>query len=282
MPIRTRLLAPAALLALFLAGRAQAADALFAAAPPGPYANDPLALVPALALPHFGADVVLAERAISRGVGKAADAPKGPDTAGPQYTYVEVKGWKSPGVASGMSLAVPGAGQLYSGAKSGYVFLGVEAIAVAAYVRYRGESRDRRDQYFGYVGDPTQSSSRFSFDRLAGTVSPDELDRLKAIYAKDPHEFYDIVTTTSSYSAGWDDPATERATSDGFRGNVNSLDRKSRLGLFIALTNHVVSTIDALRVARLNNVALTQNLSMKIKLRPGAHQSYGVTLTQKF
>jgi hypothetical protein len=247
-------------------------------------AADPLALVPALALPDYGPDAVLAQRAIPHDLGKAA--PKGPEAAGPQYTYVDVKGWKSPAAASGLSLAVPGAGQLYAGSKSGYVFLGVEAVAVAAFVKYRADRNDKRDQYFAYVGDPTQSSSRFSFDRLAASVSPDELARLKAIYAQDPREFYDIVTTSSSYTGGWDDPQVggpdARATADDYRMNVNSLSRKSRFGLFVALTNHVVSTIDALRIARLNNVALTQNLSMKVKLHPGPHQSYALTFTQKF
>jgi len=280
-----RLLAPAALLALFAACPARASDTLFADAP-ATHAHDPLSLVPSLAVPHFGPETVLAERAITRELGKHTDGAQGPDATDARYTYVDVKGWKSPGAASGMSLVLPGSGQLYAGDKSGYVFLGVEAVAVAAYVKYRGDSRDQRDKYFGFIGDPTQSNSRFSFDRLAATVSPDELERLKTIYARDPHEFYDIVTTTDSYAAGWDDQSAsgshDRATADSYRGDVNSLTRKSRIGLFVALTNHVVSTIDALRVARLNNVALTQNLSMKIKLHPGAHQSYGVTLTQKF
>lgn len=282
----TRLLASLALLALASACPARAADALFASPPPDAQAADPLALVPTLAVPNFGPDVVLAERAITRDLGKTPAGAQGPEAGGTQYTYVDVKGWKSPGAASALSFAVPGAGQIYSGAKTGYVFLGVEAIAVAAYVKYRGDSNGKRDQYFSYVGDPNSSGSRFSFDRLAATVSPDELARLKAIYAKDPHEFYDIVTTNDSYASGWDDPsvggAEARTTADGFRSDVNSLLRKSRVGLFVALTNHVVSTLDALRVARLNNVALTQNLSMKIKLHPGAHQNYGLVLTQRF
>ncbi len=281
----TRFLGPCALLALLAACPAQATDGLFAL-PPDVYAHDRLALVPTLAVPRLGADVALAERAITRDLGKTPADAQGPGAAGSQYQYVEVKGWKSPGAASALSFAVPGTGQLYSGAKTGYVFLGVEAVAVAAYVKYHGDSNGKRDQYFSYVGDPNSSSSRFSFDRLAATVSPDELARLKAIYAKDPHEFYDIVTTNDSYASGWDDPtvggAGARSTADGFRSDVNSLLHKSRVGLIVALTNHVVSTIDALRIAHLNNVALTQNLSMKIKVHPGAHQNYGLVLTERF
>jgi hypothetical protein len=269
-----------------------AADALFATvASPTDGASasrvgDPLALVPTPLVARYGTDAVYAQRAVTRDLG--GKTPATPDAAlnGPQYTYVDVKGWKSPAMASGLSFAVPGAGQLYAGSSRGYAFLGVEAVAVAAFLKYRVDTRDKRDQYFNYVGDPNQSGSRFSFDRLAATVSPEELARLKSIYAKDPREFYDIVTTTDTYSSGWDDPtvggAEARTTADSYRDDVNSLSNRSRLGLFVALTNHVVSTIDALHLARLNNVALTQNLSLRIRMRPGSRQSYGLTLTQKF
>jgi len=287
------LLACLALVATAGAGTACAADALFAVAvAPGDggsaaHGADPLGLVPVSVGSRYGADAVYAQRSITRDLGKTPATPEPGAPIGPQYTYVDVKGWKSPVTASGMSLALPGAGQLYAGSRTGYVFLGVEAVAVAAFLKYRGDSQTKRDQYFNYVGDPNQSGSRFSFDRLAATVSPDELARLKAIYAKDPREFYDIVTTTDSYESGWDDATASgsdaRSTADGYRDDVNSLAQRSRLGLFVALTNHVVSTIDALRLARLNNVALTQNLSLRFKIRPGGpRQSYGVTLTQKF
>jgi len=297
MPLhRLRIVFLSACVALFATGAAgpvRAADARFAvSATPtdgGTPARvaDPLRLVPASVAARYGADAVYAQRAITHDLGKTPATPEPGAPIGPQYTYVDVKGWKSPVTASGMSLALPGAGQLYAGSRTGYVFLGVEAVAVAAFLKYRGDSQTKRDQYFGYVGDPNQSGSRFSFDRLAATVSPDELARLKAIYAKDPREFYDIVTTTDSYASGWDDPTVggseARSTADGFRDDVNSLSQRSRLGLFVALTNHVVSTIDALHLARLNNLNLTQNLSLRFKLRPGGpRQSYGLTLTQKF
>jgi hypothetical protein len=296
MPLnRTRFVFLVAVVALFATGGArpvEAADALFAvsatptdAGAPTP-ASDPLRLVPASVGARYGADAVYAQRAITHDLGNTPAAPEPGAPIGPQYTYVDVKGWKSPVTASGLSLALPGSGQLYAGSRTGYVFLGVEAVAVAAFLKYRGDSQNKRDQYFGYVGDPNQSGSRFSFDRLATTVSPDELARLKAIYAKDPREFYDIVTTNANYATGWDDPTVggseARATADGYRDDVNSLSQRSRLGLFVALTNHVASTIDALHLARLNNFALTQNLSLRFRMRPGARQSYGLTLTQKF
>jgi hypothetical protein len=238
-------------------------------------------VLPLLAGDALAPELVLAQRSITRDLGKTTNE-MGPEAA---YTYVEVQGWKSPGKASLLSLAVPGTGQIYAGSNRGFVFLGVEAVAVLAYVKYRSDSHGKRDQYFSYVGDPNNAGSRFSFERLAASVPPEELARLQAIYQKDPREFYDLVTTNDSYAAGWSDAGAstgQRATAEDYIEQVNNLGRKSNFGLFTAIANHLVSTVDALNLARLNNIALRDNLSMKIKVKTGRHQAYGVTLTQKF
>jgi hypothetical protein len=230
---------------------------------------------------HGKPELILAQRSITRDFGKTTNQV-GPEV---NYTYVDVPGWKSPGRASLLSLAVPGTGQLYAGSNRGFVFLGVEAVAVLAFVKYRSDMHERRDQYFSYVGDPNQPGSRFSFERLQGSVSAEELAKLQAIYAKDPREFYDMVTTDDSYAAGWSDAgagAGQRSAAQEYIDQVNNLGRKSNFGLFTAIANHLVATVDALHLARINHIALRENLSLKIKARPGVHQSYGLTLTQKF
>lgn len=226
-------------------------------------------------------ELILAQRSITRDLGKTTNSV-GPE---PEYAYVDVQGWKSPGRASVMSLAIPGTGQLYAGSKRGFVFLGVEAVAVLAFVKYKNDRHEKRDQYFSYVGDPNTPTSRFSFERLASSVSPEELARLEKIYQRDPREFYDMVTTDDSYAAGWSDSGAssgQRLTAQDYIDQVNNLGRKSKLGLFTAIANHVISTVDALRLARMNNIALRENLSLKIKVKTGRRQAYGLTLTQKF
>jgi len=224
-----------------------------------------------------GPELRLAQRSITRDLGKKTDE------VGPEYAYLDVAGWKSPGQASLMSLAVPGTGQFYAGSTSrGVVFLGIEAVAAFAYVKYNNDSHGKRDEYFKYVGDPNDPASRFSFERLDGTVPPEELARLAEIYSKDPREFYDMVSTVDTYSAGWGDPAGQRSEAQNYIDEVESLGRKSNVGLYTMIANHLVSAVDALHLTRMNNFALRQNLSLKIKVRPGLHQSYGMTLTQKF
>jgi len=233
--------------------------------------------MPLVANGAAGPELLLAQRSITHDLGKSTNQ------VGPEYAYVDVAGWKSPGQASLMSLAVPGTGQIYAGSTSrGVVFLGVEAVAAFAYVKYNNDSHGKQDQYFKYVGDPNDPASRFSFERLDGSVSPEELTRLQTIYQKDPREFYDMVSTVDTYSAGWGDPSSERSTAQGYIDEVESLGRKSNVGLYTMIANHLVSAIDALHLTRMNNFALRQNLSLRIKVRPGLHQSYGMTLTQKF
>ena len=227
-------------------------------------------------------ELMLAQRSITRDIGKTTN-DIGPE---PEYAYVDVPGWKSPGQASLMSAVVPGTGQLYAGSNRGYIFLGIEAVAMMAFIKYNNDSHERRDTYYSYVGDPTQPNSRFSFTRLEGTLPAEEIARLEQVYAEDPREFYDEVTTNDALAAGWSDSGVEtgqRSQAATYMDEVNNLDRKSNFGLATLIANHLVATVDALHLARINNLALRDNLSLKWKARPYGHNpSYGFTLTQKF
>src|SRR5689334_1722915 len=107
-------------------------------------------------------ELLLAQRTITRDIGKKTN-DVGPE---PEYKVVDIEGWKNPGQASLMSAVVPGTGQLYAGSNRGYIFLGVEAVAMMAFIKYNNDSKDKRDTYYGYVGDPNAANSRFSFTRL--------------------------------------------------------------------------------------------------------------------
>ena len=94
------------------------------------------------------------------------------------------------------------------------------------------------------------------------------------------------MTTNDTYAAGWSDDGTntgQRSQAATYMDEVNNLDRKSNVGLATLFANHLVATVDALHLARINNLALTDKLTLRIKARPyGRNQSYGMTLTQKF
>jgi hypothetical protein len=276
-------LALAVLATAGLPGRGAAASepALRAAAdpillsPPGRLSGVSLELVPALLADEPSPQLRLAQRAIQRDLGGPAE-PEEP------YAVVDMPGWKSPGGAAAMSLALPGTGQLYAGSKRGYLYLGVEAVALLSYATFQAKSDDKRDEYHAFVGDPNQPDSRFSFDRLGNDVSPEELARLRTIYERDQAEFYQAVTLQSQYAGGWSNP-DERYDAQAISEDADRNRSRSRFGLYTAIANHLVSAVDALNLARFNNFTLRENMTLKLKLRPGLrHGSYAFTLTQKF
>lgn len=268
--------------ALFACGGGAAEAAATAGADPGlplvppcRLAGPSLDRVPALVTGTATPQLLLAQRAIERDL---RGTPVDPQA----YALVDVPGWKSEGGAAALSLALPGTGQLYSGSKRGYLFLGVEAVALLSYASFQAKSDDKRDEYYAYVGDPNSTSSRFSFDRLAGDVSPEELARLRTIYEKDKAEFYQAVTQQDAYAAGWQE-AGDRSDAAAISDDADRQRSRSRIGLYTLFANHLVSAFDALNLARFNNIALRENMTLKLKLRPGMHRSnYAFTVTQKF
>jgi hypothetical protein len=246
-----------------------------ALAPPCRLAGPSLDLVPALLGGEAQPELLLAQRAIRRDLGGSA-ASETP------YAVVDIPGWKSVGGAAAMSLAIPGTGQLYAGSKRAYLYLGVEAVALLSYATFQAKSDEKRDEYYAFVGDPNQPNSRFSFDRLGNAVTAEELARLHTIYERDQGEFYQAVTLQAKYASGWSDP-DERFDAQAIVEQANTQESRSRVGLYTLIANHLVSAVDALNLARFNNIALRENMTLKLKLRPGfKHGSYAFTLTQKF
>ncbi len=219
--------------------------------------------------------LILAQRAIDRDFGGAPEDPT-------QYALVDVPGWKSEGGAAAMSLAIPGTGQLYAGSKRGYLFIGIEAAALLSYASFKSKSDETRGEYYTYVGDPNDPNSRFSFDRLAGGISPEELARLRTVYDRDPAEFYDAVTKLDDFASGWAAPE-QRNAAVTFSDEFNSQNNKQNLSFYTLIANHLVASFDALHLARFTNYTLRENMTLKLKLRPGlSHGSYAFSLTQKF
>jgi len=79
----------------------------------------------------------LAQRAIDREWGPSDDST---------YRTVDVKGWKSEGLALALSSAVPGAGQIYTGEGSGWLYVVGEALGWAGRVITHHRGVQLRDQ----------------------------------------------------------------------------------------------------------------------------------------
>lgn len=243
---------------------------------PARLASPSLDLVPAMMVGENRPELALAQRTIDRGLGTPAPSPE------LMYPEGEVGGFKSPALATGLSALVPGTGQLYSGSNRGYLFLGIEAVVLASVVTLNSKADNKRDEYFSFVGDPNSAGSRFSFERFAATAPPAEVERLRGMYERDQREFYDAVTMDNSFAAGWDNP-NARFDAGTLSAESDSYAKKSNTAFYVLIANHLVSAVDALNLARFNNFALRENLTVKLKLNPGFRRSsYGLTLTQKF
>lgn len=227
--------------------------------------------------------LILAQRAIERDL--HPEKPQPVDST--EYAYVDVEGWKSPALAAGMSAILPGTGQLYTGSNRGYVFLGVQALALYTYFHFDSKADDNRQEAFAYAGDPSVSTSKWSFDRYEQEAGREEAEQMRQIYAQDPAEFYSRVSTDPQYFAGWAgaDESEKVESVAGYRIlDEDRIDaqRASRLGLFAAIANSVVSAVDAFRQARLTNLEIQQDWNLRFKARTGSDAGFTAYITHRF
>jgi hypothetical protein len=189
--------------------------------------------------------LMLAQRAIDREIG-GSEAKSEDDPA--QYTYVEVDGWKSPVVAGGLSFI--------------------------------------KNEAFSYAGNPNIAGSRWSFEKFEAEAGREEADKLREIFRRDPVEFYSRVSTQEEYFGGWQGSGQEQIDNVvGYRTldeDRKDAARASRLGLFAAVANTIVSTVDAVRAANLNNFQIQQNLNLQMEPKLGRDSGLTATVTHRF
>src|SRR5262249_39936699 len=151
--IRRHWLAIAFLLALVAVPAATVADPFQVASSPVPPAG-----VSSLAFRHVmgsGRSDRLAQRVIARDRGPSGDSV---------YGVVDVPGWKSAPLAATLSMALPGAGQLYVGRRSGLVFVALEAAGWGGWWGFRHDGRRLRREAATLTGAPDDPASAWSFE----------------------------------------------------------------------------------------------------------------------
>ncbi len=195
---------------------------------------------------------LLAQRAIDR-----EWTTRGDSLSNPNY----VTGGKSEMGALAMSAAVPGAGQLYSGERSGFIYLAAEAVAIASAVFFHNKADGFRSDAANVAGVPADSASGWSANRWADATASDPRAAL-ALYEADPEAYYDKIAKDPAMVAGW----SSGATKDQFVTLRDESDLRlhrasiATAGIWI---NHVVSAVDALRAARLYNLPLRRGMELK-------------------
>jgi hypothetical protein len=250
------------------------------ALPTQPLAQGAFEVRPDLVLPST---LVLVERLSHEELfaqGREADAPiegEVESAAGEtEVAYLEddVEGQKSPGKAFVFSMLAPGSGQLYAGSKTGFIYLGVEAIAwTSSYFLWKS-GKQKEDEFMDYADEHwvfplvgSQCGDAY-YDEKADSL-------IRYFYENDKGHFYEDIGKYQVYLCGWDTGTL--GTYLDLRDDSNRLLKGSNYAIMAALVNHVISAVDALRLARYHNMRLGYGVDLDIKLKAEPH-SRGVML----
>jgi len=203
---------------------------------------------------------------------------------------------KSPWLAAGFSLLVPGSGQFY--AKSYWkaaLFFAIEAAVVTAAIAYDRKGDDQTAEYQAFANQhwsvtryaewTEQNFSlqgEFQWDQGNGIVNWDELNRMERTvggwysHTLPPYgsqQYYELIGKYPQYNQGWDDappsftygdPLTPRFLSySADRGEANTYYDRASTAVTVAVVNHIVSALDAAWSASMYNSDIRAEASVQ-------------------
>ena len=176
---------------------------------------------------------------------------------------------KSPNRAFLSSLVVPGSGQLYVGAKRGYLFLAADIALLTSYFIIHSRAENTRDDYRQMVKDhvkfdPAGTFEMWDWDPIEDFEHATLYDNWRNVYTVDPVDNDEPLSRTGPWY--WDD---RRAFKDEDRkGDSDSPNREEALRLRYeandkfesartllggVILNHAISAVEARIVAKKHN-----------------------------
>jgi hypothetical protein len=192
------------------------------------------------------------------------------------------KAHKSAGKAFLMNLAIPGAGHLYAGSKRGFVNMGLEGVAWAAYLFYHDLGKSKEKDFEGYA-DGHWDYNRWITNNPQYAGSPE--DSL-ILYFRDHNrqQYYEDIGKLNHYWGGWtsDD---DRNFYRGMRQHSNNFLNNAHTAVAGAFVNRIVSAVDVLRMMKnKSHAALGEDTNIRFKLRtkPFARDNaFGFVVTRR-
>lgn len=189
-----------------------------------------------------------------------------------------------------MSLAVPGAGQIYADASGrGEVFLGAEIAIWISYFAYHAYGNMKEDDYINYAVryagiDPDGKDEEF-YRNLTFYDNREEYNESGRII--DPSSPY--YAPNSGYDWYWESDSN-RQLYRHYRNKSETAFRKATFMIGLAVFNRILSGIDAYRVARNksheiqeDNIFGRHNIDIDLKGNPfGSNPRVGFEITRKF
>ncbi|MBT4610123.1 MAG: hypothetical protein HOC05_08785 [Gemmatimonadetes bacterium] len=221
-----------------------------------------------------------------------------------------IRGDKSPRRAFLYSAIVPGAGEFWAGSrKRAALFFGLEVIGLGMYLNWNGEGNDLEDEFrlradgewnpWDYLGWRGSRNSRFASITHAlpcsayvasAPSSTSVPDAIADCPDRDVQQYYELIGKYDQFIAGWDDvldadgnrvTAAEVDSAENFqsalrltyevdRNDSNKLLKRASSMLGLIMVNHVISAIDAARVARARSEGQSEaSLSRRTRLALG-------------
>ncbi|MCX5801083.1 MAG: hypothetical protein NTX17_06815 [Candidatus Eisenbacteria bacterium] len=182
---------------------------------------------------------------------------------------------KSPAKAFLFSGMVPGSGELYVGAKRGYIFLGVEAVAWASSYFLR-ESGNKKEEEFEDFADRHWAFPAIGSEYNGSVYTAQRDSLMQYFYVHNKQHYYEDIGKQPFCMPGWDSTVNLESYLD-MRDNSNWLLKNSNYAMMAAVVNHVVSAVDALRLARNYNASLGHGMKLNLKLKTNPH-SMGIIM----
>ena len=214
----------------------------------------------------------------------------------------QVQPRKSPNRAFLSSLIVPGSGQLYVGAKRGYLQIAADVGLLTLYLITHNSANGLRDDYQQQVRDHVafdgphllhkwdeiedfeHATLYDNWHNVYTDNNGQPLPRVGKWYWKDRVEFKDETLGTNP-----DAPSQQRLVALQLRNDANDKFERARTFLGLVILNHVVSAIDARIAAKSHNRRHTPQalsarpveLKMQTTLRPDLVESQ-ILLRKRF
>ncbi|MBU1702136.1 MAG: hypothetical protein KJ970_10885 [Candidatus Eisenbacteria bacterium] len=155
----------------------------------------------------------------------------------------------SPALAVALSAVMPGAGQLYSGNRRGLIYFAVEVAALIAHFSYRSDGHRKEDQFKDFADAQWDTLRYREGSGIEGCSWSEESDSTIVDLMQNHRNRYYEQVAREEYACGWREP-WQRDDYRELRDVSNSLLGKANTAMTIIFLNHIVSAVDAFRIAR--------------------------------
>jgi TM2 domain-containing membrane protein YozV len=163
---------------------------------------------------------------------------------------------KSAPLAMALSLAVPGAGELYAGAKTrGFIFFSLEGGIWGGYYGFKSYGRWRENDYKNFAavhaGVNTQGKDDTFYEKMTYYESRDYYNQISRLFDRNEENTY---PEDDFWNWEWDNEES-RERFRQLRNDSKSANRRAIFMLGAAVVNRIVSAIDAYIAIRSFNQA---------------------------